>query len=193
MLLSQTIKRLSTPEPDTPEILYRAFRSDNHGRFDKHLGFRSSNQPFTLITDHGGPLHESSLVDKDSLKNHCEGNHPSDLIAMSDSPARILRFIKNWNFNDMRGDVIAVINVSKLLATRVLFSRATTLARKLDMEVWASSRREGLNWANPNYRVAYRWVPVECIEFYISISFLRSACNEHDIGKFSKPYKGSRL
>lgn len=74
----------------------------------------------------------------------------------------------------MRGDVIVVINVSKLLATRVLFSRATTLAQKLDIEVWAPSRLKGLYWANANYWVAYRWIPAESTEFYISVSFLRN-------------------
>ena len=185
VLLSQNFENLNRPEPNTPDIFYRAIRSDSHGRYDKHLGFRSSRQPFTLPPNHGGPLHESSLVDKDILKNHCEGNRPSDLIAMSDSPARILRLIKHWDFDDLKGDMIAVINVSKLLAMRVLFNRATTLAKKMDIETWAPSRTRGLSWVNPNYWVAYRWVPAECIEFCISVASLRSACKEHDIGKLS--------
>lgn len=182
VLLSRSFGRLDQPEPNTPDILYRVIQSNSHSRYDERLGFRSSRQPFTLPSDHGGPLHESSLVDKDILKNHCEGNRPSDLIAMSDSPARILRFIKGWGFNDRRGEIIAVIDVSKLLAMRVLFSRTTTLAERLGVESWARSRNKGLKWINPNYWVAYRWVPAECIDC-ISVESLESACNEHGIGK----------
>ena len=40
----------------------------------------------------------------------------------------------------------------------------------------------GVQYANPNYWVAYRWVPAECIEFYISLSFLRKACEIRGIG-----------
>lgn len=183
VLLSRSFGHLDQPEPNTPDILYRVMRSNSHSRYDKQLGFRSSRQPFTLPSDHGGPLHESSLVDQDSLRNHCEGNRPSDLIAMSDSPARILCFIEHWDFNDLRGDIIAVIDVSKLLAMRVLFSRTTALAKKLGVESWTPFRKKGLNWVNTNYWVAYRWVPAECIELCISVKSLRSACKEHEIGK----------
>lgn len=183
VLLSRSSEHLIRPEPNTPGIFYRAIRSSSYSRYDKDLGFRSSKQPFTLPSSHGGPLHESSLVDQDALKNHCEGNQPSDLIAMSDSPTRILRFIQNWDLRDLKGDMIAVINVSKLLAMRVLFSRTTTLAKKLNVEAWAPSQEWGVEWINPNYWVAYRWVPAECIEFCISVEFLRSACKEHSIGK----------
>lgn len=185
LLLSQRSKLSNRPEPDTPDIFYRAIRSDSCSRFDKKLGFRSSRQPFTLPSSHGGPLYESSLVDKDILKNHCEGNQPSDLIAMSDSPARILRLIEHWDFNDLKGDMIAVINVKKLLAMKVLFNRTTTLAKRLDIKTWAPSRPRGVSWANPNYWVAYRWVPAECIQSYISVASLRSACTKHEIGELS--------
>lgn len=103
LLLSQSPKVSYWPESDTPDTFYRAIRSDSYTRFDEQLGFRSSRQPFTLPSNHGGPLYDSSLVDKNSLVNHCEGDQPSDLIAMSDSPARILRLIKSWDFNDLRG------------------------------------------------------------------------------------------
>jgi hypothetical protein len=186
VLLSQSPENLNRPEPNTPDIFYRAFRSDSHSRYDKQLGFRSSNQPSTLPPNHGGPLHESLLVDKDVLKNHCEENRPSDLIAMSDSPARILRLIKHWDFNYPKEDMIAVVNVSKLLAMRVLFNRTITLAKKLDIETWAPSRPRGLSWVNPNYWVAYRWVPAECIEFCMSVASLRSACKKQKIGNLSR-------
>ncbi|GLA78630.1 hypothetical protein AtubIFM55763_011644 [Aspergillus tubingensis] len=183
VLLSRSCEHSVRPEPNTPGIFYRSIRSSSYSRYDKHLGFRSSRQPFTLPSNHHGPLHESSLVDKDVLKNQCVGGGPSDLIAMSDSPARVLRFIKHWDFRDLEGEMIAVIDVSKLLAMRVLFSRTTTLCTKLGIDAWAPSRSNGLSWVNPNYWVAYRWVPAECIEFCVSVEFLRSACKEHSIGE----------
>jgi hypothetical protein len=185
LFLSQTSKLSNQPESDTPDIFYRAIRSDSNSRFDKQLGFRSSRQPFTLPSNHGGPLCESLLVDKDILTNHLEGNQPSDLIAMSDSPARILRLIKSRGFNNRKVDVIAVINVKKLLAMKVLFNRTTTLAERLDVETWAPSRPRGVNYANSNYWVAYRWVPAECIQSYISVASLRNACIKHEIGELS--------
>lgn len=57
---------------------------------------------------------------------------------MSDSPARILRFIKDPSFTDK--DKIAVIDVSKLVAMRGLFCRTTTLADKLGMGAWTPSQ-----------------------------------------------------
>lgn len=183
LLLSQSPKVLNWPEPDTPDFFYRATRSESYTRFDKRLGFRSSRQPFTLPSNHGGPLYESSLVDRDSLVNQCEGDQPSDLIAMSDSPARILRLIERWDFNDLRGEIIAVISVQKLLAMKVLFNRTTTLAKRLGMKTWAPSQPKGISFANPNYWVAFRWVPAECIQSYISVASLRDACIRHEIGK----------
>lgn len=183
LLLSRGPDNLIPPELDTPEVLYRAFRKSSHGRYDKELGFRSSRQPFTTPSNYDGPLRESPLVTYDILKNHCEGSKPSDLIAMSDSPARILSFIKKTWKGDMEGDIIAVINVSKLLAMRVLFNRTTTLCDKLGIEAWSPVRQNGLSWVNRSYWVAYRWVPAECIEFYISIAALKKACNQQVIGK----------
>ena len=52
---------------------------------------------------------------------------------MSDSPARILRLIEHWDFSDLKGDMIAVINVKKLLVMKVLFDGTTTLAERLDI------------------------------------------------------------
>ncbi|KAJ5763237.1 hypothetical protein N7533_001918 [Penicillium manginii] len=183
ILLSQSSKVSNWPELATPDTFYRAIRSDSYTRFDKQLGFRSSRQPLTLPSNHGGPLYESSLIDKDSLVNQCEGDQSSDLIAMSDSPARILRLIKSWDFSDLRGQMIAVINVQKLLAMKVLFNRTTTLAERLGMKTWTPSQPRGIRWANPNYWVAYRWVPAECIQSYISVASLRDACIKYEIGK----------
>ncbi|KAJ5100493.1 hypothetical protein N7456_006545 [Penicillium angulare] len=183
LLLSRASENYVQPEPNTPEILYRAFRTGSYSRFDKDLGFRSSRQPLTPPSNYDGPLEESSLVTYDILKNHCEGTKPSDLIAMSDSPARILKFVKAWDFKDMEGNMIAVINVSKLLAMRVLFNRTTTLCKKLGIEPWSRTSENGLSWVNRNYWVAYRWVPAECIEFCISIDALQEACNKKLIGK----------
>jgi hypothetical protein len=50
--------------------------------------------------------------------------------------------------------MIAVIDVPKDLALRVLFFRMTTLADKLGMGTWTQSQTNALNWANPNYWVA---------------------------------------
>ncbi|OKO96497.1 hypothetical protein PENSUB_10672 [Penicillium subrubescens] len=104
-LLKKFSDHLSRPETNTPDIFYQAFRSGSYSRCAKNLGFRSSNQPFTLPSIYEGPLHERSLVDKDGLKNHCEGARPSDLFPMSDSTARILRFVKHWDFKDLERDI----------------------------------------------------------------------------------------
>ncbi|KAJ5640316.1 uncharacterized protein N7484_008178 [Penicillium longicatenatum] len=183
VLLGRGSERSDRLEPNIPDVFYRAVRSGSYSRHDKDLGFRSSKQPLTLSSNYDGPLHESSLINYDILKNHCQGDQPSDLIAMSDSPARVLGFVEHWGFKDLEGDMIAVIGVSKLLAMRVLFTRTTTLCDKLGLEAWSPSRDNGLSWVNRNYWVAYRWVPAECIEFCISVAFLRSACKEHGIGK----------
>ena len=78
--------------------------------------------------------------------------------------------------------MIAVISVSKLLAMGVLFNRTTALANSLGMDLRTRHRPLGLEYANSNFWVAYRWVPAECIECYISEHFLQKACNNHGIG-----------
>jgi hypothetical protein len=93
---------------------------------------------------------------------------------MSDSPERILQFVKHPSFKDLEGDIIAFINVKKLRAMKVLFNRTTTLAERLGIEAWARSRQRGISYINRNYWVAYRWVPAECIELYISVQSLRN-------------------
>jgi hypothetical protein len=70
-LLSKGFDRLIPPEPNTLDVLYRAFRPGSYSRYDMKLGFRASDQPFTLPFNHEGPLHESSLVDEDVFENHC--------------------------------------------------------------------------------------------------------------------------
>ncbi|GKZ61329.1 hypothetical protein AnigIFM49718_008039 [Aspergillus niger] len=183
-LISQAhSKPMEYPESDTPELFYRAFKCGSHGRHSVELGFRSSNQPLTPPAYHDGTLLNSLLVNKDSLTNQCEGNMPSDLIALSDSPSRVLNIIRAWDYSDRGGDMIAVVNVSKLLAMQVLFNRTTTLAEKLGMKLWSGHRPTGLQYANPNYWFAYRWIPAECIECYVSEIFLRKACQSHGIGE----------
>jgi hypothetical protein len=170
------------PESDTPEILYRAFTHRCHSRHDKILGFRLSEEPLTSPCHHIGTLLDGSLVDKDTLRNQCEGKNPSDLIALSDSPLRIFNITGTWDFDLMNGNRIAVISVSKFLAMGVLFNRTTTLAESLDMDLRTQHRPTELQFANKNYWVACRWIPAECIEFYISISSLRKACKHHSFG-----------
>ncbi|PKX94920.1 uncharacterized protein P174DRAFT_119703 [Aspergillus novofumigatus IBT 16806] len=183
-LINRAIGRpRDNPELDTPEFLYRAFKGGCHGRHSPELGFRSSNQPLTSPSYHDGTLLDSSLVDKDALRNQCEGSQPSDLIALSASPSRVLKILRKWGYHDRAGDMIAVINVSKLLAMGVLFNRTTTLAKSLGMNLRTECQLTGLQFANPNYWVAYRWIPAECIELYISEPFLQEACDSRGIGE----------
>ncbi|KAL2793210.1 hypothetical protein BJX66DRAFT_326257 [Aspergillus keveii] len=138
-LMKRTFSRPKDyPEPDTPELFYRAFNGGCWSRHCQDLGFRSSNQPLTPPSYYDGTLLDSSLVDKDALKNHCEGNQPSDLIALIDSPSRVLRITRGWGSWIGGENTIAVISVSKLM-------------------------RMG--------------IPAECIKFYISVPFLRNACD----------------
>lgn len=181
------------PESDTPELLYRAFKSSCHGRHGQDLGFRSSRQPLTSFSYHNGTLLDSSLVDKDALRNLCGGDQPSDLISLSDGPSRILKFIKGWGFHDRKGDIIAVISVSKLLAMGVLFNRTTALANSLGMDLRTGRRPLGLEYANSNFWVAYRWVPAECTECYISENFLQKACDSHGIGAWPSLFQEHSL
>lgn len=168
------------PEEDTPEILYRVFSENSHTRYDKHLGFRCSKQPLT--SPYGAQsLQASGLMDAEMLRNHCEGNQPSELIALSDSPWRIFNIIKLWDIKDETEKNVAVISVSKLLAMGVLFNRTTTLAESLGIALKRKNRPDGLQYANQNYWVAYRWIPAECIEFYTSISDLRTICKHHGV------------
>ncbi|OJD10299.1 hypothetical protein ACJ73_09846 [Blastomyces percursus] len=86
----------SYPEPDTPELFYRAFKDGCHGHHSKDLGFRSSDQPLSYPVYHDGTLLNSMVVDEEVLRNHCEGTQPSNLIALSDSPSRILNILRGW-------------------------------------------------------------------------------------------------
>jgi hypothetical protein len=182
-LINRTFSRPKDyPEPDTPELFYRAFNGGCWSRHCQDLGFRSSNQPLTPPSYYDGTLLDSSLVDKDALKNHCEGDQPSDLIALTDSPSRVLRITRGWGSWIGGENTIAVISVSKLMRMGVLFNRTTTLARSLDMDLRTAHQPTGLQYANSNYWVAYRWIPAECIEFYISVPFLRNACDIRGIG-----------
>jgi len=169
------------PEADTPEIFLRAFRKSCHSPHDKVLGFRSSGQPSTPPDYVACTLQDSSRLNADMLRNQCEGSDPSDLIAMSDSPARIFNIIKTWPFTDFGGEVIAVINSSKLIRMGVLFNRTTTLASHLGLSPRKTDPKR-LSYANENYWVAYRWIPAECIERYLTISDLRKICEERGIG-----------
>jgi hypothetical protein len=57
VLLGRGSEHSDGPEPNTPGIFYRAFRSGSYSRYDKDLGFRPSRQPLTLSSNHDGPLH----------------------------------------------------------------------------------------------------------------------------------------
>jgi hypothetical protein len=170
------------PEPDTPEVLYRVFRQSCYGRHDKNLGFRSSRQPLTPPDLYAYVLDTGPLTDEEWLPKECEGNQPSDLIALSDSPSRIFDLVQSWDPSEREGDVVAVINVSKLLALDVAFNRTTTLNESLHADSATGNISNGLQFANSNDWVAYRWIPAECIERYTSIHSLRRACKFRGIG-----------
>jgi hypothetical protein len=93
------------------------------------------------------------------------------------------KIIRKWDYRDRAGDMIAVINVLKLFAMGVLFNRTTTLAKSLGMNLRTGCQPTGLQFVNPNYWVAYRWIPAECIELYISEPFLQGACDSRGIGE----------
>ncbi|KAK2740399.1 hypothetical protein FQN57_006139 [Myotisia sp. PD_48] len=174
------------PEADTPEVLYRAFNASCHTRYDERLGFRSSSAYLISPEYDAQTLEFSSLVDKESLRNHCDpgsNKRPSDLIALSDSPSRIFNFVPPKDKSNYR---IAVINVRKLLSARVLFNRTRTVARSLNLKPCIKDGRvqpnEGIEYISPNYWVAYRWIPAECIECSTTIGLLKQACKERGIG-----------
>lgn len=177
------------PEDHTPAFFLRAFKSSNHSPHDKIFGFRSSKQPSTPPDYRASTLKESSYLNARMFRNHCEKTeHPSDLIAISDSPARILKFVIRWDFKDMEGKVIAVISASKLQRMGVLFNRTTTLARHLEIPI---TRSERVEYVHENYWVAYRWIPVECIERYLTLSDLIEICARRGIGTLI-PKRGAR-
>jgi len=171
-------------ELDTPELLFRAFKSNSHTHHSKELGFRCSDQVLTPPDYEAKTLQYSSMINLETFRDHCENTvKPSSLIAMSDSPIRILNITRTWDFKHMEGDIIAVINTTKLLGTGVLFNRTTTLAKHFGVQLRTATNPGGLHYANPNYWVAYRWIPAECIERYVSISTLRGLCEKKGIGK----------
>lgn len=66
-LISRNLASLKEPpEPDTPEILYRAFRDGAHTRHDRMLGFRCSRQPIS-----GPASPKGSLREMQSIRSHC--------------------------------------------------------------------------------------------------------------------------
>lgn len=57
--------------------------------------------------------------------------------------------------------MISVISASKHLAMGVLFNWSTALANSLDMGLRTGRRPLGLEYANFDYWVSYRWVLFE--------------------------------
>ncbi|KAE8376650.1 hypothetical protein BDV26DRAFT_231146 [Aspergillus bertholletiae] len=91
----------------------------------------ASGLPDSPLPFYGGGLlvaPNCGLVDETTSRNHCEKLGPSDLIALSDSPSRVINFTKDWSTGRKS---IAVIDVSKLLAMGVLFNRTTTLGHSI--------------------------------------------------------------
>lgn len=130
------VLRGNFPEPKTPEVLYRAFWKGSHTRYDEVLGFRSSNQPMARPDFTSRTIKDAPFFNQDVLTNQCEGTNPSDLIALTDSPRRILNIIKRWKYEGRDGINVAVISVSKLVRMGVLFNRTSTLAEHLKLPVW---------------------------------------------------------
>jgi hypothetical protein len=86
----------------------------------------------------------------------------------------------------MKGDVIAVLDVSRLIRMGVLSNHMIALAHSLGVQLRTKSHRDGLHFANPNYWVAYRWIPAECIERYILISAMRKIYKYKGIGMWTE-------
>lgn len=175
----------SYSELNISELFYRIFKNechDHHSCHSKNLDFRSSDQSLFHPVYHDETLLNSMIVNEEVLRNHCERIQLSKLIALSDSSSRMLRILRK---SDREEDMIVIINVSRLLVMGVLFNRTTTFAEKFDMKLWKEHLLSGLQFANYNYWVVYRWISAEYIECYISESCLREACDSLDIDEWS--------
>lgn len=172
-------------EPGMPQLLLRAFHSGSHTIHDEELGFISSiviAEPDFDATS----LTDSLKISRGTLENHCQGSNHSELIALSDSLARILKIICTWNDKAKREGRIAIINTTKLKQMGVLFQRTTTLATRWEISLWNQANPGGLQYANDNYWVAYRWIPSQCIEGYTTPSDLQQYCRAKGIRKSLK-------
>lgn len=172
------------PENGAPECFLHAWRPSSHTFHDDKLGIRSTD----LLTppEYDAPtLRESSNLSADGLRNHCEGSEPSCFISLSDSPGRTHKWIAStWQFKDIDRGMVAIVNTSKLLEMGVLCNRTTTLALRLSMPLWKADPNKGLSYANENFWVAYRWIPEECMEYYISSAYFLRFCHQQGIGTF---------
>lgn len=87
-------------------------------------------------------IRDALFFNTEVLINHCEGTNPSDLIALTDSPRRLLNIVNGWKHEEKYRDIVAVISVSKLICMGVLFNHMSTLAESLKLLVWRRYYRE---------------------------------------------------
>ncbi|KAH9903748.1 hypothetical protein F4778DRAFT_98049 [Xylariomycetidae sp. FL2044] len=74
-----------------PEYFYRLQTCRSKTRYDKEFGFRSSSQPLSPPEYNASELLQCSEMSCNVLEEHCHQEHkPSPLIAVSQSPARII-------------------------------------------------------------------------------------------------------
>lgn len=157
------------PELDEWKFMLRAVLPHSATRFDAELGFRCGNFHEAAPDFHSEALELSPRLSATKLVSHCEAQRTlSDFISMFDSPARLRNYITSWSNQSLNEGYIAVINPSKLRRMRVLFERTTTLAENLGIP-----RPE---YATENFWIAYRWIPAECIECFLTLKGFHEIC-----------------
>ena len=173
MTLEAALLPARLPAGDMPGFFLRLVLPKSATRYNEHLGFRCGNSPEAEPDYHADELRCSLYFTYAKLKAHCDSQRTySDFISMLDSPQRLFKFIQAQNFADLGCSYIAVINTSKLLRMRVLFDRTTTLASHASM-----ARPE---FAHTNFWVAYRWIPAECIECFVTLKGFDKMCYKNE-------------
>lgn len=154
---------------DDGKLMLRAVLPHSATRHDAQLGFICGNAHLAVPDFHSETLESSPYMNSTKLISHCEGQQNlSDFVSMFDSPHRLRKFITSWSAESIKKGYIAVINPSKLQMMRVLFERTTSLARQLGIP-----RPE---YATDNFWIAYRWIPAQCIECYLTLAGFHEIC-----------------
>ena len=183
---------ISPQKSSKPQTLIRIFRKRSHTSYSDDLGFCcskwKSSEPVKSFSD----LQKDNKILRQSLRNHCEGNDPSEWISLTDDVLWALKFIKSHNFYQDPTSQVALVSIPRLSSLEIICDQSDHLVKAAGAHPYSGSSRTGVQFAWPGHYIVHGWIPAACICRVFDLEHFRRACIEHNFHEGQSSQKNSK-
>lgn len=166
-----------------PRTLIRIFTESSHTSYNTSLGFCCSKWKKSKSVAGLLDIQKDNELFRQGLRNHCEGNNPSDWISLIDNIPGAMDFIEKWKFDRHPTCHIALVSIAKLKRLNIVCDQSNNLVNMAGSRCYDSTNPTGVQYAWSSHYLVREWIPAECIcRVFGREEFLR-LCVEHNFQK----------